>query len=385
MKNDDQMYQSVLSRRNAYQLKKQQRIRMIRHAVPIAACFCFTVVLGLGIWQHRANLPHVPTVPEVTTASTETTTVTTTETEITAVPVTSKPAQTTLSTSAAVQTETVPETAAATTMQTTVVITETQPTSAVQTKTTTMPSRTSVAQTSAYIPEIAPPVTARIIPRTTAVPVMTTVETQPTTAVSVTETVPVTTQSETAVVQPEPIDVHLQPLAFADVTAAAEAIRQGDVSMYEDYEQAPYSTMFGRFQQDGFVYAVTDTDAVSRIESRDISLYPYARFEDIGIGYAVKFQEKNWFVTFYSADTAFAHDSISGYLEARMKRRTDKEITVGELTVSETFAANGQIVASAFVDDSHYLTVRTNTTEEELTEFLEALSYEQKPIDQEQG
>ena len=71
MKNDDQMYQSVLSRRDAYRLQQQKRTRTVRRVVPVLACFCFTVGLGLGIWKHQSNLPHVPvkTVTETTVNS----------------------------------------------------------------------------------------------------------------------------------------------------------------------------------------------------------------------------------------------------------------------------------------------------------------------------
>ena len=141
--------------------------------------------------------------------------------------------------------------------------------------------------------------------------------------------------------------------------------------------------MFDRFLQDGFVYELSDTDSISRIKERDISLYPYARFEDIGVGYAVKYCDNYYYVTFYSADAAFPDGSgnITEYLQSRMNRKTDKEITVQEKLVSVVFANGGQIIANMFVDDSHYLNVRTSAAEEELTAFLNEISYEQRPIE----
>ena len=65
MKNDDEMYQSVLSRWNEYQEKKKQRIRMIRRTVPVLACFCVVVMFGLDYWEKLEKLPSIPTQPEV--------------------------------------------------------------------------------------------------------------------------------------------------------------------------------------------------------------------------------------------------------------------------------------------------------------------------------
>ena len=70
MKNHYEMYQSLLSRYDAYQEKKQRRMRIVRRTVPVAACFCFTIVLGLGVWHHNATLPDVPVKPEVVAETT---------------------------------------------------------------------------------------------------------------------------------------------------------------------------------------------------------------------------------------------------------------------------------------------------------------------------
>lgn len=84
MKNDDQMYQSVLSRYAEYQeTKKKQRRQTIRRTVPVLACFCFCAVLGLGYWKHFRNLPSIPVQPdyidETTLETPETTTSTVSE------------------------------------------------------------------------------------------------------------------------------------------------------------------------------------------------------------------------------------------------------------------------------------------------------------------
>ena len=65
MKNDDQMFQSVLSRRNEYRERRKKRILTIKHTAPVLACFCLCAVLGLGYWNHFRNIPSIPVQPDV--------------------------------------------------------------------------------------------------------------------------------------------------------------------------------------------------------------------------------------------------------------------------------------------------------------------------------
>ena len=62
MKNDEQMYQSVLSRRDAYRTKKERQKRVFLRAVPVLACCCLAAVLGIGYWDHLKKLPEIPSV-----------------------------------------------------------------------------------------------------------------------------------------------------------------------------------------------------------------------------------------------------------------------------------------------------------------------------------
>ncbi|SEH38135.1 hypothetical protein SAMN02910265_00205 [Ruminococcus flavefaciens] len=64
MKNDHEMYQSVLSKRNEHRLRKERRIRIIKRTVPVLACFILTVVLVLG-WKNIDKMPIIPSDPEI--------------------------------------------------------------------------------------------------------------------------------------------------------------------------------------------------------------------------------------------------------------------------------------------------------------------------------
>ena len=70
MKNDFEMYQSVLSKRNEHRLRKERRIRIIMRTVPILACFVLTVVLALG-WKHIDKMPIIPSAPDIIEVTTE--------------------------------------------------------------------------------------------------------------------------------------------------------------------------------------------------------------------------------------------------------------------------------------------------------------------------
>lgn len=73
MKNNFEMYQSVLSRRDEYLKKKEKRRLIIKRTVPVLACFCFAAAAGLFFRQNYNKLPDIPVVTEtVTTSVTET-------------------------------------------------------------------------------------------------------------------------------------------------------------------------------------------------------------------------------------------------------------------------------------------------------------------------
>ena len=241
MKNDDQMYQSVLSRRDAYRLQQQKRTRTVKRLTPVLACFCFTIGLGLGIWKHQSNLPHVPvkTVTE-TTATTETTT-TIAETTSTAVSEPSQIRQTSPTTSATVQTETVTEvcttvtnamTTASSQQTSTAAVTATAaPQTNLQTKSITTTVSAVATQSVTYIPSTVPPLTARITPQTSTMEVVTTSGTEPATVTTAAtfpttaETSPATTAETTEPIQEElppqePVDVYVAPLQFREIPCA---------------------------------------------------------------------------------------------------------------------------------------------------------------------
>lgn len=365
MKNHNEMYQSLLSRYNEYEEKKKKRIRTIRRTVPVLACFCLTIALGVGYWDHFRNLPHIPVQPNIieepTIETPETTTTASTDDNTT------------------VSSET-PSEQASTTAPTLNSETERMTTTAgnqAQTVTTVVTDATEAPATEQAAEQTEAPVSVETEPVTdpqlvTEPPVGTTVETQ----------APIVTEPITTTEWIRPVAPPVQPILFTDISSAIDAINTSDVSSYSEQEQEIYRSMFDRIKSDGIIYQVNNTDTVSLIEDREIALFPYAAYEDVGVGCYVRYKDMNYHITFYYADRDLIDqtNSIAEYLQSRMGRRCDKEINVSDSTVSLFLPDNGQTYAGAFIDRDHYFTVNTVVSEEEMIEFIEALSFESLPL-----
>ena len=402
MKNDDEMYQSVLSRWNEYQEKKKQRVRMIKRTLPVLACFCVVVMFGLDYWERLEKLPSIPEQPEIIDESTTENfeTDTTVETIATTAPVQNYETDIVITMEIS-QTQTVTTVAVPTTeteaLSTSVPAAETESITEIQTVSpahataviepepiieipepveTTDNILTTTAVTTPMITEIF--TTAVSTEIQTTVSVVTTAETSVST---MTETEPISTTSDNPIEEPilEPVDFNAQPLSFREFTDVVETIQQNDVSSYDERCQETYRKMFEQFISDGFIYQPVTTDLISLKTDRKIVLYPYAKYEDIGIQYFLTYKENNYRIKFYCADTAIVSETngIAEYLQKRMGRKSDKIIVVNDKSVSELIASDGsQICASAFIDECHYCDVTSSVSEEEMIEFLNLFSYE---------
>ena len=371
MKNDDQMYQSVLSRYAEYQeTKKKQRRQTIRRTVPVLACFCFCAVLGLGYWKHFRNLPSIPVQPdyidETTLETPETTTSTVPESaSTTLVSDKTEPASTTA-----------PVFNSETERMTTTAGVQTQTVTTVVTDATEAPATEQAAeQTEAPASVETEPVTEPQL--VTEPPVVTTVDSQ---APIVTE--PITTTDPESPAEPpdEPISWSAEPLSFRNITDMKDAIQNKNVSSYYEEYQEQYRIMFERFHNDGFFYLPVTDEVITFRPDYSTLLYPYERFRDIGIKYCLTYNGEVFDVYFYCADIAVVNktNGIAEYLDMRKGVHNDIEYSINDLKYSIHVSSDGrELGASRFVDDGHYCTVVANTSEEMMKEFLSLFRYEQ--------
>ena len=398
MKNHYEMYQSLLSRYDAYQEKKQRRMRIVRRTVPVAACFCFTVVLGLGVWHHRASLPDVPVKPEVVTETTAESTITNTEaisalvTEPVIKVTTVKKAETASVSETqqmAASTTDVTQTAASpATTVTTAVPVQTKPSTARQTVSTAVTTAVTAPVTSR---------TARIAETRAGYTIATTETTvqhanpgteptetgyhgkpsdstdtefhgKPTEAtVSTTETVTTTTTTtETQSAKP------FYFLAELDVWDALQAVH--DPNQQEMVEE---------LTKDGYIYQPVCTDEIALKPYSAAVIFPHTNDQDTMIRYEIICQNQEYCASFCCADSQIENnwDGMSGYLQARFSRSGNWGLSIRDQVYS-IYDADADSVrqASVRLDQTHYLDVSTTASEDELIAFLKAFQYEQIPI-----
>ena len=174
------------------------------------------------------------------------------------------------------------------------------------------------------------------------------------------------------------------PVSFENLNDVAEALNGNYLNVYPE----EYFEIHDRFSRDGFIYQVQDNDAIANQADRSVVLFPNVRYEDVGIGYYLTFHDQTYHITVYSANTDIASqsDGIADYLQKRTGRRTDKEITLQDRTVSLTYplddSLQSEIYASAWIDESHYFTAKAITSEEEMTVFLKELHFTKFMINQ---
>ena len=407
MKNDDEMYQSVLSRRENYHKKKEKRIRTIRRTVPVLACFCFTIVFGLKFWDNLANLHHFPIQPDIVDEpmieNSESTTAADT-TEISSIAQGNKnDSATTAASPDHTENGGTPATDTAQTITTVVAVDNGDYDNGQESidngETDTPSVSTPVGDTDPITPPQTTVPIIQIQPITeiqTISPIQTTAEAPKTTA-AVSEPITIATTKPPEIVQEpidppaqEPIDPPVydpvappaQPISFDNIETAAYAIRNNDVSSYPEQAQDVYLKMFERIRNDNFLYQASCSELISLKEDFGICLFPYAAYEDMGIGHYVTYKGKIYHVTFYYTDPYVISetDSIGDYLQKRMGRRSDKEIIIQNQKFSESITGDGRIYASSFIDADHYYDIVTSAPEDELMKFLSIFSYEKIPL-----
>lgn len=387
MKNDNEMYQSILSRRDDYLKRKKKRILIIKRTIPVLACFFLVIVLGLGFRDRFSELIKFPEQPNIIEEPTNYVTDTTEPTD-------EIPEITDTSTAASQFVE--QTTSYSVPVTHTVSLTETKQTTSVQQHQNQIVTTKDSASGTSENTQASGTIT-RTTPRTdiqTTPPIVTTVVTVTS---FVTETEPITTQTaipdnglEEPPVPPEidgpppisPANPPAPPISFDTVTSVVDAITHDDVSSYNERDREAYLNMFKRMKDDGFIYQLKDNDFISTNDDPTINLFPYAAYEDIGIGYYATYKGKRYNVTFYYADHNLVDetDGIADYLKKRMNRRSNKKIMIQGKTVSEFITDTGRIYASSFIDSYHYYNIVSSASEDEMTEFLNILSYEQIPL-----
>lgn len=72
MKSYEEMIQNILDARDIYDQKKQQQKVLARRYIPIVSSFCFSILIGFGVWNRLEQIPAIPpdTASELPTTTT---------------------------------------------------------------------------------------------------------------------------------------------------------------------------------------------------------------------------------------------------------------------------------------------------------------------------
>ena len=373
MKNDEQMYQSVLSRRDAYRAEKERRIRTVRRAVPVLACCCLAAVLGLGYRSHLKKLPKVPVVPESQAESG-------TELPVTTAAAVTASAQTDPVTTAA-RTEKAASTQSTETVTRALTVTGAEATeSAAARQRETQPVTAQPVTQTGRITQTQPVTQTKPVTEPPAVTTEEPAAPEPPAGTTVTKPEPQSPQKE------EPGAPQAQPLIYPDIEAAAVAVIDaainGNCPGNDAWEKGAYTSMFGRMMREGYLYQVSSANGITRQDDRGITLLPDARYEDIGTACRAEYQGQRYYVAFHYAN--YRGMTMPEYLQRSMKVTSDKDVTVNGETVCLRFADDGQITAYSFIERNDgsdvYYTVRAAVSETEMLDFLNAMQYEKTAV-----
>lgn len=374
MKNNDEMYQSLLSRYDEYQEKKKKRTLLIKRTVPVLAAFVLVVGIGLSCWKHFGNMNSIPMVSE--TIDESIITVTTNADNVTTEVTTQEQSETQTSS------KNVTVTTAVTASKTTATADKVQTTTIAAPIATNRSTAPTTAKTTAIKTSKTTKTTVTV---THTQPATSTIDDaqkeKPSTSTTtdiIQEGPGVATTSSSSAANPEP-SFNAQPIIFNSADEAIDTIKHNDISSYAEEYRNAYRKMFDRLNDDGVVYRPV-TDNTDELEQKDtVILLPNAAYEDTGIMYKVVYNGNTYQVSFRYADTSVIKSpyNVPKYLYDRFKRSIHDEVVVGHQTYSIIYSSDqSQVSAAFFIDEEHYFYTSAYTTKDELIAFLELLDYE---------
>lgn len=183
-----------------------------------------------------------------------------------------------------------------------------------------------------------------------------------------------------------------QPIRFENLDEAIKFIKEPDLSEYHESEHSDYYEMIDAFKSDGYITTVSHSVAERNI---NVSLYPEAKYEDIGVSYWFDLNGAMYQVLVYNTKAGEDFlldkntDTIIDYYKIRYDvTMSDYEIIKPdhEILSSMVFQLvyNGtRFGAKALIDNNHYIIVRAfidQVNQSEFIEFIEGLELGQMII-----
>ena len=136
-----------------------------------------------------------------------------------------------------------------------------------------------------------------------------------------------TTSSPDESLEPlQPLSPPVQPIEFDSLDDAVDFIKNNDLSKYREEEQIKYSEMNSVIKEINCLPVISfpnnNESRVDDFKIISVTLFPTAKYEDIGIGYYFNYQGKNNRIIFYFFDSdcssKIAHiETIDSYMAYR--------------------------------------------------------------------
>ncbi|MBP0962185.1 MAG: hypothetical protein J5864_08580 [Oscillospiraceae bacterium] len=190
-----------------------------------------------------------------------------------------------------------------------------------------------------------------------------------------------TTESEIAALIPNPD--YVPQLHFFDVNEALETIQKNDVSLYSEENREAFRTIYDRLFTDGKFFVQTAEKPIDAEKNSSVNILTRTEKNDICIEYNLYYKNKVFIVQFCYADKEIADGSadLTDYLFRRLNMETDSYITVkGQPFLIDREENSYMKNIYSVLDKYHYLHIYTSADKKELTDFLEAFSFEAAEI-----
>lgn len=182
-----------------------------------------------------------------------------------------------------------------------------------------------------------------------------------------------------------------QPIAFDNLESAVDFLQNPDYSNYNDKWESTYQQMVEEFVSDG--YLLTASHKTATVSYGKVTLFPRAKYEDIGVAYWFDLNGESYQVMLYNTKTGAEFSinaetqDITDYNMVRFGVSENAEferITVNHPNVSEMILStrNYHICAQSMIDETHYIIVTavTDTNAETLKTFIEGLVIDRHTI-----
>ncbi|MBQ7172111.1 MAG: hypothetical protein IJR89_07535 [Clostridia bacterium] len=176
---------------------------------------------------------------------------------------------------------------------------------------------------------------------------------------------------------PSPLAAPPQPLRFDSFESARDFIISAELSSYSEKEQEAYEKMNRVFRKDGFFYRASYRE--EGIPPREITLFPEAKYEDVGIG--------SWFVVddvwyqFVVYHIREGEDCVT--VENRLMNTSQGEyeipVNVNQALNTILFRyreASGEVFFFGFLDDQHYFWIKGKASEDRIGEIIRNITFE---------